>query len=334
MCANTENMSNLYKFEPLLKQTLWGGNRLASFKHLDMPMDGVGESWEVSGVEGSVSIVAEGPYKGKSLTELVLQLKGDLVGKKNFERFGSEFPLLVKFIDAHQDLSIQVHPNDEVARRHGYSHGKTEMWYCLEGEKGEGTGDKWPILYCGLKQVIAPEEYARMGANDTICDALAQYEVHEGDMFFIPAGRIHSIGAGCLVAEIQQTSDVTYRIYDFGRRDKNGNLRQLHTREAAESIDYTVLPNYRTLYRPLKNARCAIARCPQFATAVYDLDRPTLLDYRWIDSFVILMGLKGSATLNADGQRTSLRAGETVLVPATVKEIKVEGTIKFLETYI
>ena len=327
-------MSNLYKFEPLLKQTLWGGNRLASFKHLDMPMDGVGESWEVSGVEGSVSIVAEGPYKGKSLTELVLQLKGDLVGKKNFERFGSEFPLLVKFIDAHQDLSIQVHPNDEVARRHGYSHGKTEMWYCLEGEKGEGTGDKWPILYCGLKQEITPEEYARMVANDTICDALAQYEVHEGDMFFIPAGRIHSIGAGCLVAEIQQTSDVTYRIYDFGRRDKNGNLRQLHTREAAESIDYTVLPNYRTLYRPLKNARCAIARCPQFATAVYDLDRPTLLDYRWIDSFVILMGLKGSATLNADGQRTSLRAGETVLVPATVKEIKVEGTIKFLETYI
>ena len=327
-------MSNLYKFEPLLKQTLWGGNRLTAFKHLNMPMDGVGESWEVSGVEGSVSIVAEGPYKGKSLTELVLQLKGDLVGKKNFERFGSEFPLLVKFIDAHQDLSIQVHPNDEVARRHGYSHGKTEMWYCLEGEKGEGTGDKWPILYCGLKQVITPEEYARMVANDTICDALAQYEVHEGDMFFIPAGRIHSIGAGCLVAEIQQTSDVTYRIYDFGRRDKNGNLRQLHTREAAESIDYTVLPNYRTLYRPLKNARCAIARCPQFATAVYDLDRPTLLDYRWIDSFVILTGLKGSATLNADGQRTSLRAGETVLVPATVKEIKVEGTIKFLETYI
>jgi len=327
-------MSNLYKFEPLLKQTLWGGNRLAAFKHLNMPMDGVGESWEVSGVEGSVSIVAEGPYKGKSLTELVLQLKGDLVGKKNFDRFGSEFPLLVKFIDAHQDLSIQVHPNDEVARRHGYNHGKTEMWYCLEGEKGEGTGDKWPILYCGLKQVITPEEYARMVANDTICDALAQYEVHEGDMFFIPAGRIHSIGAGCLVAEIQQTSDVTYRIYDFGRRDKDGNLRQLHTREAAESIDYTVLPNYRTLYRPLKNARCAIARCPQFATAVYDLDRPTLLDYRWIDSFVILMGLKGSATLNADGQRTSLRAGETVLVPATVKEIKVEGTIKFLETYI
>ena len=131
-------MSNLYKFEPLLKQTLWGGNRLTAFKHLNMPMDGVGESWEVSGVEGSVSIVAEGPYKGKSLTELVLQLKGDLVGKKNFERFGSEFPLLVKFIDAHQDLSIQVHPNDEVARRHGYSHGKTEMWYCLEVRREKG----------------------------------------------------------------------------------------------------------------------------------------------------------------------------------------------------
>ena len=335
-------MSNLFKFEPLLKQTLWGGNRLASFKHLDTSLDSIGESWEVSGVEGSVSIVAEGPYKGKSLTELVQLMKGDLVGRMNYERFGSEFPLLAKFIDARQDLSIQVHPNDEVARRHGYRHGKTEMWYCLGVTNSEfripnselgATDDELPKLYCGLKHEITPEEYARMVADDTICDALAQYEVHDGDMFFIPAGRIHSIGAGCLVAEIQQTSDLTYRIYDFGRRDKDGNLRQLHTREAAESIDYTVLPNYRTLYRPLKNARCAIARCPHFATAVYDLNRPILLDYHWLDSFVILMGLKGSARLNADGQPTTLRAGETVLVPATVKEIEVEGTIKFLETY-
>jgi len=329
-------MTNVFKFKPLLKQTLWGGNRLAAFKHIDTPMEGVGESWEVSGVEGSVSIVADGPYKGKDLTGLVALMKGDLVGHKNYEHYGSEFPLLAKFIDARQDLSIQVHPNDEVARRHGYRHGKTEMWYCL-GVRSEELGvrsDKQPMLYCGLKQEITPEEYTRMVADDTICDALAQYEVHEGDMFFIPAGRIHSIGAGCLVAEIQQTSDVTYRIYDFGRRDKDGRQRELHTREAAESIDYTVLPNYRTLYRPLKNARCAIARCPYFATAVYDLDRPMTIDYRWLDSFVIIMGLKGSATLTADGQTTTLRAGETVLLPATVKEIKVEGTIKFLETYI
>lgn len=331
-------MSNLYKFEPLLKQTLWGGNRLATFKHLDVPLDGIGESWEVSDVEGNVSIVAEGPDKGKNLTELVQELKGDLVGKKNYERYGSEFPLLAKFIDAHQDLSIQVHPNDEVARRHGYKHGKTEMWYCLGNDKGDpkqgGAGEEPPMLYCGLKQRITPEEYARRVADDTITEVLARYEVHDGDMFFIPAGRIHSIGAGCLVAEIQQTSDVTYRIYDFGRRDKDGNLRQLHTREAAESIDFTVLTDYRTLYRPLKNARCAIARCPHFATAVYDLDKPMTLDYRWLDSFVILMGLKGSAKLTADGQQTTLRAGETALVPATVKEIEVEGTIKFLETYI
>lgn len=329
-------MSLLYKFEPLLKQTLWGGNRLAVFKHLDMPVEGVGESWEVSDVEGSVSIVAEGPDKGKSLTDLMLQLKGDLVGQKNYERYGNEFPLLAKFIDARQDLSIQVHPNDEVARRHGYRHGKTEMWYCL-GVCSEELGvksDKRPMLYCGLKQEITPEEYARRVADDTITEVLARYEVHDGDMFFIPAGRIHSIGAGCLVAEIQQTSDVTYRIYDFGRRDKDGNLRQLHTREAAESIDYTVLPDYRTLYRPLKNVRCAVARCPHFATAVYDLNQPMTLDYRWLDSFVILMGLKGSATLTTDGQPYSLRAGETILVPATAKEIKVEGTIKFLETYI
>lgn len=320
-------MSNLYKFEPLLKQTLWGGNRLAPFKHLDTPMDGVGESWEVSDVEGSVSIVAEGPCKGKNLTELVLQMKGDLVGQKNYERYGSEFPLLAKFIDARQDLSIQVHPNDEVARRHGYSHGKTEMWYCLGNVEGGS-------LYCGLKHEITPNEYARMVANDTICDALARYEVGEGDVFFIPAGRVHSIGAGCFVAEIQQTSNVTYRIYDFGRRDKDGKLRQLHTREAAESIDYTVMADYRTSYSARKNVRCEIARCTHFTTAVYDLDRPMLLDYSGLDSFVILMGLCGNALLTADGQQTSLRAGETVLVPATVDRIEVTGNIKFLETYI
>lgn len=329
-------MSLLYRFEPLLKHTLWGGSRLSAFKHLDVPVEGVGESWEVSDVEGSVSIVAEGPAKGKSLSDLLAELKGDLVGRKNYERYGNEFPLLVKFIDACQDLSIQVHPNDEVARRHGYKHGKTEMWYCLsEGisDKGEVIRDKRPMLYCGLSQEITPEEYARRVADGSITEVLARYEVKEGDMFFIPAGRIHSIGAGCLVAEIQQTSDVTYRIYDFGRRDKNGQLRQLHTREAAESIDYTVQTDYRTTYRPLKNVRCAVARCPQFATAVYDLNQPMTIDYRWLDSFVILMGLKGSAVLTTDTDQYTLRAGETLLVPATTEEIKVEGTIKFLETY-
>ena len=173
-----------------------------------------------------------------------------------------------------------------------------------------------------------------MVENDTITDALSRYEVKEGDVFFIPAGRIHAIGAGCFVAEIQQTSDVTYRIYDFKRRDKNGNYRELHTELAAESIDYTVLENYRTEYNLQKNEPQQVVTCPYFTTAVYDLDEPMTLDYADLDSFVILIGLKGSGTLTCNGQTTSLNAGETVLIPATAKELKVEGTVKFIETFV
>ena len=173
-----------------------------------------------------------------------------------------------------------------------------------------------------------------MVENDTITEALSRYEVKEGDVFFIPAGRIHAIGAGCFVAEIQQTSDVTYRIYDFKRRDKNGNYRELHTELAAESIDYTVLENYRTEYNLQKNEPQQVVTCPYFTTAVYDLDEPMTLDYADLDSFVILIGLKGSGTLTCNGQTTSLNAGETVLIPATAKELKVEGTVKFIETFV
>ena len=236
----------MIKFEPLLKQTLWGGSKIIPFKHLDAQLENVGESWEISGVSGNETIVANGQYKGMSLNQLVRELKGSLVGEENYQRFGDEFPLLIKFIDACQDLSIQVHPTDEIAHRQGKSRGKTEMWYTLESAPGAQ-------LYNGLKQQITPEQYKEMVADDTITDALARYEVKEGDVFFIPAGRIHAIGAGCFVAEIQQTSDVTYRIYDFKRKDKNGNYRELHTQLASESIDYTVLDNYRTDYEPVKN---------------------------------------------------------------------------------
>ena len=195
----------MYRFKPLLKQTLWGGNRIIPFKHLDTQMESVGESWEISGVEGNETIVAEGEHKGKSLNALVSELKGQLVGEENYKRFGNEFPLLIKFIDAQKDLSIQVHPDDETALRQGKPHGKTEMWYCLGSQAS-------PILYNGLRKQITPEEYKAMVENDTITDAIASYEVHEGDVFFIPGGRIHAIGAGCFVLEIQQPSDVTYRI--------------------------------------------------------------------------------------------------------------------------
>ncbi|MCR5270207.1 MAG: class I mannose-6-phosphate isomerase [Prevotella sp.] len=318
---------DLLKFEPLLKQTLWGGEKITAFKHLDSDLENVGESWEISGVKNNETIVANGTEKGKSLNQLVREQKGALVGQENYERFGDEFPLLIKFIDARQDLSIQVHPTDEIAHRQGKSRGKTEMWVALESDKGAQ-------LYNGLKQQITPEQYKEMVENDTITDALARYEVNEGDVFFIPAGRIHAIGAGCFVAEIQQTSDVTYRIYDFKRKDKNGNYRELHTKEAAESIDYTVLPNYRTEYKLEKNVPQQVAQCPYFTTAIYDLDEPMMLDYSELDSFVILIGLKGEGTLTADGKSVSLNAGETVLIPATAKEVKVEGTVKFLETYV
>lgn len=317
----------MYKFKPLLKQTLWGGEKIVSFKKLDSNLHQVGESWEISGVKDNETIVAEGPQQGLKLNELVAEMKERLVGHDNYERFGNEFPLLIKFIDACQDLSIQVHPTDEIAHRQGKERGKTEMWYVLESDKGAQ-------LYNGLKQQITPEDYKTMVENDTITDALARYEVSEGDVFFIPAGRIHAIGAGCFVAEIQQTSDVTYRIYDFKRRDKDGNLRQLHTKEAAESIDYTVLNDYRTHYQLEKNMPAQVVECPYFTTAVYDLDEPMVLDYSELDSFVILIGLKGEATITADGQTTTLRGGESLLIPAETGEVKVEGTLKFLETYV
>ena len=318
----------MYKFRPLLKQTLWGGRKIVAFKHLNLQMENVGESWEISGVKNNETIVNGGPHDGKTLNQLVREQKGRLVGQENYARFGNEFPLLVKFIDACRDLSIQVHPNDETARRHGKVRGKTEMWYVLKSDEGAR-------LYNGLRQPLTPETYEQMVADDTITDALACHEAHEGDVFFIPAGRIHAIGAGCFVAEIQQTCDVTYRIYDYKRRDKNGNLRELHVREAAESIDYTVYDNYRVQYQPLQDQGVPLISCPYFTSALYDIDDPMTIDYSELDSFVILMGLQGSAEVVDDsGQRLPFMEGETILLPATVQNIKIEGTIKFLEVYV
>lgn len=297
---------NYYKFTPLLKTMIWGT-----------------ESWQISGVAGNETMSQD----GQSLNQLVSKERDMLVGRSNYQRFGDEFPLLIKFIDAQRDLSIQVHPTDEVAHRHGKPRGKTEMWYVMDSAPHA-------TLYNGLKMQITPEQYKQMVEEDTICDALAQYSVKEGDCFFIPAGRIHAIGAGCFLAEIQQTSDVTYRIYDYKRKDKDGNYRQLHTQEASESIDYTVHDDYRTPYTPHQNESQLLVECPYFNTAVYDLTEPMTIDYSDLDSFVILIGLKGEGTLTIDGEQTTFRAGESILIPATVKEIRTEGTVKFLETYV
>lgn len=315
-------------FRPILKSTLWGGNKIISFKQLNSSQEQVGESWELSGVDGSESIVAEGPYERLSISEVIRHEKERLIGKENYQHFGDEFPLLIKFIDARQDLSIQVHPTDEIAKKQGRKRGKTEMWYIMESDQNAH-------LRSGLSKEITPEQYKTMVENDTICEVLTDYDVKEGDCFFLPAGRIHSIGAGCFLAEIQQTSDVTYRIYDFGRRDNNGNLRQLHTKEAAEAIDYTVVNDYRTYYDKRKNEGVQLVECPYFSTAVYDLDEPMTLDYSELDSFVVLIGLKGEAEMtDNEGNNFTLKAGQTILIPATTKKINIVGNIKMLETYV
>lgn len=297
---------NYYKFTPIVKTLIWGT-----------------ESWQISGVSGNETMSQD----GQSLNQLVSKGRERLVGKANYQRFGDEFPLLIKFIDAQRDLSIQVHPTDEVARRHGKDRGKTEMWYVMDSAPEAS-------LYNGLKKEITPEQYKAMIADGTICEALAQYHVKEGDCFYIPSGRIHAIGAGTCLAEIQQTSDVTYRIYDYKRKDKDGNERQLHTQEALESINFTVQKDYRTHYIPQQNISQPLVACPFFNTAVYDLTEPMTIDYSELDSFVILIGLKGEGILTVDGEETMIKAGESILLPATIEEVRVEGTVKFLETYV
>lgn len=316
------------KFRPLLKQTIWGGSRIVPFKHLDSSLQNVGESWEISGVPGNETVVEGGAFDGMKLGEVVAEKKADLVGKANYERFGNEFPLLIKFIDAAAPLSVQVHPNDETARKLGYERGKTEMWYVMDSDADAS-------LLAGLKREMTPEEYKQSVADDTIIDGLCRYNVKEGDCFFLPAGRIHSIGKGCFLCEIQQTSDVTFRIYDFKRRDKNGNFRQLHTEQAALSIDYTVLPSYQTQYQLQTDRSAALVQCPYFKTFVYDVTHPSTLDIASLDSFLILIVVKGSGRITDNENNVyDVSAGDTLLFPATTKSLAVEGGMKFLETYV
>ncbi len=316
------------KFRPLLKQTIWGGNKIIPFKHIKSDLENVGESWEISGVPGNETIVDGGEYDGKKLPEVVAELKDKLVGKANYEKFGTEFPLLIKFIDAHAPLSIQVHPTDEIAHKLGYERGKTEMWYLMDSDPDAN-------MLVGLKKKITPEQYKEMVADDTIVDALGHYNVKEGDCFFLPSGRIHSIGKGCFLCEIQQTSDVTFRIYDFKRKDKNGNYRQLHTKEAALSIDYHVEADYRQQYVPQKNQGVSLVQCPYFKTFVYDINEPVSIDLSALDSFVITIVVKGQGTIiDNEGNVVSVKAGDSLIFPATTTSLKVEGDMKFLETYV
>lgn len=320
-----------FKFEPLLKQTIWGGEKIIPFKHLDEKVEKVGESWEISGVENSESIVAEGPDKGLTLTQLVRRHREDLVGEDNYNTFGEKFPLLIKFIDAKQDLSIQVHPDDVLAKKRHNSFGKTEMWYVIDTDKGAK-------LRSGFSKELDPKEYKEMVKNNTITDALQEYEIKPGDVFFLPAGRVHSIGAGSFIAEIQQTSDITYRIYDFNRKDANGNTRELHTELAKDAIDYEVLNDYRTHYELVKDEPVELVACPYFTTSLYDLTEEVNCDYAELDSFVIYICTEGSCEIvDNNDNKLSLRAGETILIPAVTEDVTIipgaQG-VKIIETYV
>lgn len=320
----------MYKFEPILKSTLWGGEKIVAYKGMNSDRKQVGESWELSGVKGSESVVAEGPDKGMSLPELIARDGARLLGRHNRERFGGEFPLLIKFIDARQDLSIQVHPDDALALERHQSKGKTEMWYVVAA--GEGAH-----LRSGFARQTTPAEYEASVADDTITDLLADYAVAPGDVFFLPAGRVHSIGAGSFIAEIQQTSDITYRIYDFNRRDAEGKLRELHTELAKGAIDYTVLPDYRTHYESVENAPVELVSCPYFTTSLCVADRPLTLDYTDRDSFVVVICIGGAAALSdGRGDTLPIRQGETVLVPADAAALRLvpDGEVKILTSFI
>ena len=318
------------KFEPIFKTLVWGGEKIAPYKGIETDQKHIGESWELSGVAGNESVVTEGPLKGKTIAQLVKEYKGQLVGKHVYENTGDEFPLLIKFIDALSDLSIQVHPNDDLAaKRHNGSKGKTEMWYVVAADEGAH-------LLTGLTEKITPEQYAAKVADGTITDVLARYDVHPGDVFFLPAGRIHAICGGCFIAEIQQTSNITYRIYDYGRLGLDGKPREVHTELAKDAIDYTVYPDYRTQYTPEKDTEVEVVSCQYCTTSIYDLTLPYAKDLSEIDSFMVVMCLSGEGTLEVDGEEIGIHQGETVLIPADADDVCFipEDGMKVLTSYI
>ena len=305
-----------FTFSPIFKSLIWGGDKIAPYKGIESSQRNIGESWELSGVEGSESVVSGGEFDGWLLPELTARFKEKLVGRKAYEAYGDEFPILVKFIDARRDLSIQVHPDDELARRREGKRGKTEMWYVV-------GADADTHLKCGFSQRITPEEYEARVADSTIVDVLQDYVLTEGDVFFLPAGRVHAIGAGALIAEIQQTSDITYRIYDYNRTDANGRQRELHTALAREAIDYTVLPDYRTRYDVRPDGETVLVECPHFTTSLYDLTVPCGKEVAALDSFLAVICIGGEGELcDSEGNITPLRQGRTVLVPASTERVR------------
>ncbi|MBD8348000.1 type I phosphomannose isomerase catalytic subunit [Dysgonomonas sp. HGC4] len=324
---------NLYplKFSPILKPIIWGGSDICKFKGITPQQDGIGESWEISGVENNISVVDNGDLRGLNLQNLIAQYKESLVGKHVFEKFGATFPLLIKFIDARDNLSIQVHPDDELGMKRHNSFGKTEMWYVINAAPGA-------FLYSGFAKPLSPDEYVKSIEDNTFVDYLAKHDVKKGDSFFLPAGRVHAIGAGTFIAEIQQTSNITYRIYDYNRKDANGNGRELHTELAKDAIDFKLYDNYQIDYSHKANDTVQLESCKYFTTNLLELDKPHTQDHSDKDSFIIYICMDGSCEIKDSNNTTiELKQGETLLVPAAnTKSITItpNSYVQLLETYV
>ncbi|MFK8061288.1 MAG: type I phosphomannose isomerase catalytic subunit [Polaribacter sp.] len=322
-------INQLLKFTPILKDKIWGGEKLLKVLDKKSSLERVGESWEVSDVRENTSIVSNGDLKGRNLKELISEYKSDLVGEKVFNQFGLKFPILIKFVDAKKPLSVQVHPNDSLALERHNSSGKTEMWYIMQA-------DVKANLIIGFQKEVTPKEYLNHLENKTLTTILNVEEVKKGDVYFIPTGTVHAIGAGVLFAEIQQTSDITYRIYDWDRPNPDGTYRELHTEEALDAIDYSVKESYNTEYSKEENKSSEIVSCPYFTTNILPINGEISINHIKKDSFVIYMCVEGSVSFHYKNQTEKLQKGETLLVPACIKEFKISSDTnsELLEVYI
>jgi len=322
---------NLYplKFKPIYKERLWGGVKLKSVLEKEINGNAIGESWELSAVEGSVSQVVNGELAGTLLSKLMTTYKEQLLGRHVYEKFGNDFPVLIKFIDANKDLSIQLHPNDKLAKERHNCFGKTEMWYIMQADENAE-------LIVGFNKEVSKDEYEQHMKKDTLEEILNYEKVKEGDTFFINTGKIHAIGAGILLAEIQQTSDITYRVYDWNRKDKDGNTRELHTELALEAIDYEKKDDFIVAYSQDKNTVNKMVDCPYFTTNYLNIDTNTSFDISKRDSFSIYLCVSGAAEIVNEYGAETIKKGETLLIPAKTEKIVINpfSKAKLLEVYI
>jgi mannose-6-phosphate isomerase len=324
-------MNDLYplKFKPIFKEKIWGGNKIKTVFGMDYsPLPNCGEAWVLSGHGEEISEVANGFLAENQLDELIEVYMGDLVGEAVYEKYGNKFPLLIKILNSSDWLSIQVHPDDKLAESRHNDLGKTEMWYIADAEPGAE-------LISGFNREMTPELYLSNLNNGTLKEIMNYEKVQKGDVYYIPAGRVHALGPGLLLFEIQQTSDLTYRIYDFDRVDDKGNPRQLHTEQALDALDFTQHDTYRTDYKPSFNKTVPVVESTYFNTSLIHFGIPVVKDYSGIDSFVILQCAEGKCTVEYDGGSESLQAGEVILIPAIMEKIQIVPLVetKILEVH-